>query len=168
MRAAPSSTPTACSRADSTWIAPGSTSTASLRPWNSSSASASRRASPPRGPPAADQLTAGGIDAFPVAADLARVDDVARLFAAVDQQWGQIDVLVNNAGTSMIAPSERLSLGDWQRTLDVNLTGAFLCAQEAARRMIPRRRGVIINVSSILGEIGLPQRAAYCATKHGL
>ena len=117
---------------------------------------------------AADELMASGIDAFPVAADLARAADVARLFAAVDQQWGQIDVLVNNAGTSMIAPSERLSLADWQRTLDVNLTGAFLCAQEAARRMILRRRGVIINISSILGEIGLPQRAAYCATKHGL
>src|SRR2546423_4683433 len=63
---------------------------------------------------AAAELTAAGIDAFPVAADLARAAEVTELFAAADQQWGQIDVLVNNAGTSMIAPSERLSLADWQ------------------------------------------------------
>jgi 3-oxoacyl-[acyl-carrier protein] reductase len=117
---------------------------------------------------AATELQALGIEAVPMAADLGQPAEVARLFAAVDRQWGQIDILVNNAGTSMIAPSEQLSLADWQRTLDLNLTAPFLCCQEAARRMIPRRRGVIINVSSILGETALAQRAAYCASKHGL
>jgi 3-oxoacyl-[acyl-carrier protein] reductase len=116
----------------------------------------------------ADDLGSHGIEALPIAADVAHADGVARLFAAVDQRWGQVDVLVNNAGTSMIAPSEELALADWQRTLDLNLTGPFLCCQEAARRMIPRGRGVIINISSILGETGLPKRAAYAATKHGL
>jgi 3-oxoacyl-[acyl-carrier protein] reductase len=116
----------------------------------------------------AAELQGRGIEAVPVAADLAHPEDVARLFAAVDRHWGQLDVLVNNAGTSMIAPSERLSLSDWQRTLNLNLTAPFLCSQEAARRMIPHRRGTIINVSSILGETALSQRAAYCATKHGL
>jgi 3-oxoacyl-[acyl-carrier protein] reductase len=117
---------------------------------------------------AAAELQARGIEAAPLAADLARPEEVARLFMAVDAQWGQVDILVNNAGSSMIAPSEQLSLADWQRTLDLNLTAPFLCAQEAARRMIPRGRGVIINITSILGETGLPKRAAYCATKHGL
>jgi 3-oxoacyl-[acyl-carrier protein] reductase len=117
---------------------------------------------------AAEELRAEGIEAFPVAADLGRPDQVPHLFSAVDSHWGPLDVLVNNAGTSMIARSEELPLEDWQRTVDLNLTGAFLCAQEAARRMIPRRRGVIINISSIMGETAIPRRAAYAATKHGL
>jgi 3-oxoacyl-[acyl-carrier protein] reductase len=116
----------------------------------------------------ADELIARGIAALPIAADIGQAEGVARLFAAVDGVWGQVDVLVNNAGTSMIAPSERLALTDWQRTLDLNLTGPFLCSQEAARRMIPRGRGVIINIASILGETALPMRAAYAASKHGL
>jgi 3-oxoacyl-[acyl-carrier protein] reductase len=117
---------------------------------------------------AADELKAQGIDALPVAADVSRPTDIVRLFAAVDQHWGPVDILVNNAGTAMIAPSEQLSLADWQYTLDLNLTGAFLCAQEAARRMIPRAAGVIINISSIMGETAIPQRAAYVSTKHAL
>jgi len=116
----------------------------------------------------AGELTAAGINTFAVAADIADPAQVARLFAAVDERWGPVDVLVNNAGVSMIGPSETLPLDSWRHTIDLNLTGPFLCAQEAARRMIPRGRGVIINVSSILGELGLPKRAAYCASKHGL
>jgi NAD(P)-dependent dehydrogenase (short-subunit alcohol dehydrogenase family) len=116
----------------------------------------------------ADELGAEGIETLPVAADIARPEEITRLFAAVDQHWGQVDILVNNAGASMIAPSEELSLADWQYTIALNLTGPFLCAQEAARCMLHRGRGVIINISSILGESGLPMRAAYCATKHGL
>jgi 3-oxoacyl-[acyl-carrier protein] reductase len=116
----------------------------------------------------AEELRAEGIDTYSVVADVARADDVARLFAAVDLHWGPVDILVNNAGTNAIGPSEQLPLEDWQRTLDLNLTGPFLCAQEAARRMVPRGRGVIINISSILGVTGLAQRAAYCSTKHGL
>lgn len=116
----------------------------------------------------AGELAAEGIEALPVAADIARPADIARLFAAVDERLGPVDILVNNAGASMIARSEELSLADWQYTLDLNLTGPFLCAQEAARRMLHHGRGVIINISSILGEGGLPMRAAYCATKHGL
>ena len=117
---------------------------------------------------AADELSALGIPVLPVAADVSQEGDVARLFATVDAQWGPVDVLVNNAGTNAIAPSEQLPLSDWQRTLDLNLTGAFLCAQAAAQRMIPRKRGVVINISSILGETALAQRAAYVSSKHGL
>jgi 3-oxoacyl-[acyl-carrier protein] reductase len=121
-----------------------------------------------RAPATAAELRAEGIDAYAVVADVAQAADVARLFEDVDRHWGPVDVLVNNAGTNAIGPSEGLALADWQRVLDLNLTGPFLCAQEAARRMIARGRGVIINISSILGETGLAQRAAYCSTKHGL
>jgi 3-oxoacyl-[acyl-carrier protein] reductase len=68
----------------------------------------------------------------------------------------------------MIAPSVELGEADWRRTIDVDLTGPFLCSQAAAREMIPRGRGVIINISSILGETGLQMRAAYSSAKHGL
>jgi 3-oxoacyl-[acyl-carrier protein] reductase len=84
------------------------------------------------------------------------------------KRWGQLDVMVNNAGTSMIAPSVELAEADWRRTIDLNLTGAFLGCQAAARVMLPRRSGAIINIGSILGQVGLPKRAAYCASKHGL
>lgn len=116
----------------------------------------------------AQELEAEGITAWPVAADLSRPSEIPALFSAVDEHWGALDILVNNAGTSMVAPSETLALEDWQRTIDLDLTGAFLCAQQAARRMIPRRSGAIINMSSILGATAIPYRAAYAACKHGL
>ncbi len=115
-----------------------------------------------------DELKAARIDAFAVAADVSKPEEVRQLFAAVDQHYGQIDVLVNNAGLSMIVPSEELSLENWKRCIDLNLTGAFLCAQEAGRRMLQRRHGVIINISSIAGRTALAKRAAYCTSKHGL
>src|SRR5438270_95566 len=71
---------------------------------------------------AAKVLSAEGIDVLPWPADVSREADVARMFEAVDNRWGPIAILVNNAGTNAIAPSERLPIADWQRTLDLNLT----------------------------------------------
>jgi NAD(P)-dependent dehydrogenase (short-subunit alcohol dehydrogenase family) len=109
-----------------------------------------------------------GHEAVTVTGDVRERSTAERLVDAARGRWGRLDVLVNNAGTSMIGPSETLPEDGWRLTIDTNLTGAFLCAQAAARVMIPQRRGVILNVSSILGEVGLPKRAAYCASKHGL
>jgi 3-oxoacyl-[acyl-carrier protein] reductase len=116
---------------------------------------------------AAGRLGRAG-EVLPVAADVATRDGVDRLVAAAVGRWGRLDVMVNNAGTSMIAPSVELAEADWRRTLDLNLTGAFLGSQAAARVMLPARSGSIINIGSILGQVGLPKRAAYCASKHGL
>lgn len=116
----------------------------------------------------ADTLVRAGFDALPLAADVADGAQVHRMMQQTIERWGRLDILVNNAGTSMIAPSVELAEADWRRTLDVDLTGPFLCAQAAAREMIPAGGGVILNISSILGETGLPMRAAYCAGKHGL
>ena len=116
----------------------------------------------------AEDLTRAGFEALPIAADVADKAQVERMVRQTVDRWGRLDILVNNAGTSMIAPSVELSEADWRRTIDVDLTGPFLCAQAAAREMIPRGGGVIINISSILGETGLQMRAAYCAAKHGL
>jgi len=113
-------------------------------------------------------LKAKGHSAIAVAGDVREKATAERLAQAAVREWGRLDIVVNNAGTSMIGPSESLPEDDWRLTIDTNLSGAFFCAQAAARVMIPQRSGVILNVSSILGHVGLPKRAAYSSSKHGL
>jgi 3-oxoacyl-[acyl-carrier protein] reductase len=124
--------------------------------------------SPERAERVARALREGGHDAVAVDGDVRESTTAERLVDAAERRWHRLDILVNNAGTSMIGPSETLPEEGWRLTIDTNLTGAFFCAQAAARAMIPKRKGVILNISSILGEVGLPKRAAYCASKHGL
>jgi NAD(P)-dependent dehydrogenase (short-subunit alcohol dehydrogenase family) len=97
---------------------------------------------------------------LPGAADV--VDDLA-------EGLGGVDVFVNNAGMSRRAPFVELTYDDWRETFAVDLDGAFLCAQRAARRMIAQGRGGrIVNVTSVHEHIPLPNSAAYVAAKHGL
>lgn len=106
-----------------------------------------------------------GRHTLPLVAD---VRDEVALRAAVDQvvaTFGRLDILVNSAGISMVAPSLNLPLAEWQRCIDTNLTGTFLACQAAARHMRLQRRGKIINISSIHCEATYPQRAAYAASK---
>ena len=117
---------------------------------------------------AAARLGRLGGEAVPLAGDVSTRAGVDRLVNGAVGRWDRLDVMVNNAGTSMIAPSVELAEADWRRTIDLNLTGAFLGCQAAARVMLPRHAGSIINIGSILGQLGLPKRAAYCASKHGL
>jgi NAD(P)-dependent dehydrogenase (short-subunit alcohol dehydrogenase family) len=77
-------------------------------------------------------------------------------------------VLVNNAGLNRIGPSEDLEEALFQEVVDVNLTGALRCCQVAGRRMLTEGRGSIVNIGSINAEVGMPGRAAYCASKAGL
>ena len=105
------------------------------------------------------------------AADVSDEDQVAALFAAVQARFGRLDVLFNNAGTGAPpVPLEDLSLKAWRRTVDVNLTGAFLCTQGAFRLMKDRdpRGGRIINNGSISAQSPRPRSVAYTATKHAI
>jgi 3-oxoacyl-[acyl-carrier protein] reductase len=103
-----------------------------------------------------------------VPGDVASYAECERIVAGSVRHFGGVDVLVNNAGISMVAPSLELSPADWERTLGTDLSGPFYLSQHSARSMIARGGGSVINVSSILGLGGLPKRAAYCASKHGL
>jgi NAD(P)-dependent dehydrogenase (short-subunit alcohol dehydrogenase family) len=93
---------------------------------------------------------------------------VQALVKKVYDCWGRADVLVNNAGISFIAPAKQVSVGDFRRVLEVNLVAPFLLAKAFGTAMLGARRGSIINVASVAGLIGIAERAAYNASKHGL
>jgi NAD(P)-dependent dehydrogenase (short-subunit alcohol dehydrogenase family) len=86
----------------------------------------------------------------------------------VGKRFGRVDVLVNNAGISLIAPAEDTAAEQWRRVLEVNLTGPFLLSQSFGRMMLEQGVGSIINIASIAGLAGVADRAAYNASKHGL
>jgi NAD(P)-dependent dehydrogenase (short-subunit alcohol dehydrogenase family) len=93
---------------------------------------------------------------------------VIELAKKIAHEHQAADVLVNNAGISMISPAEDTSIEQWQRVMNVNLTGPFLLCREIGKQMLARQRGNIVNVASIAGLHGVIDRSAYNASKHGL
>jgi NAD(P)-dependent dehydrogenase (short-subunit alcohol dehydrogenase family) len=91
--------------------------------------------------------------------------DIEAAFAAMDRAWGGVDVAHANAGMAANKPTLELTEAEWRGVLDLNLTGVFLTAQSAARRMVPAAAGVILATSSIYGVTAGANRAAYTATK---
>jgi NAD(P)-dependent dehydrogenase (short-subunit alcohol dehydrogenase family) len=101
--------------------------------------------------------------------DVANEAQVLSMFAKVQKRWGQLDILVNNAGIAgPTAAIEDTALNEWQQTLDVNLTGAFLCTRSAVPLIKKAKGGSIINISSAAGRHGFPLRSPYSATKFGV
>lgn len=107
-------------------------------------------------------------DGVEVLGDVAEETTARRVAAAVRERFGRLDVLVNNAGISHISPAEEITAADWQRVQDVNLLGPFLMCRELGKIMLEQGSGSIINVASIAGLLGIADRAAYNASKHGL
>lgn len=110
--------------------------------------------------------TEAQVSAIP--ADVTDLRDVERLCGRVLDEFSRADVLINNAGRTLVADSLTLSLEDWNDIVSVNLTAAFLCCQAFGRVMIRQAAGVIVNIGSIFGVVGSARRAAYCSTKHAL
>ena len=110
-----------------------------------------------------------GDDAISSSADVARAAAVDQAFAAIVDELGGLDILVNNAGiVGNDTPVANLEEDDWDRVLDINLKGTFLCSRAALRYMIPRKTGVIISLGSISGKEGNANMAPYSVSKAGV
>lgn len=114
------------------------------------------------------EIKAAGAEAIALQADVGRPAQVRRMFRTVERRFGQLDLLVNNAGMFFPVKWDRLTEKHWDRILAVNLKGPFFCAQEAAKLMQRRNRGQIINISSLGGLQAWPDYMHYCSSKAGL
>ena len=101
-------------------------------------------------------------------ADVASPPQIADAFAAIIERSGPVDILINNAGQAISAPLGKTDFEFWQQLLAVNLTGTYLCSQQALPAMVKRGFGRIVNVASTAGLTGYAYCTAYCAAKHGV
>jgi NAD(P)-dependent dehydrogenase (short-subunit alcohol dehydrogenase family) len=118
-----------------------------------------------------DAITAvrrSGCEAIEMVADVADEQAIAAGVRQIMSGWGRLDVLVNNAGVSCIRPAQDTSTEQFRRVLEINLLGAFIAARAAGAVMLAQRSGSIINIASIAGLVGIADRVAYNASKHGL
>lgn len=117
----------------------------------------------------AKEINGSGGQAVAIEANIADQNDVNNLVAQTVQKFGRLDIMVNNAGIEKKVPFLDVSLELWNRVLDIDLTGAFLCAQAAAREMVKQGQGGrIINISSVHEDLPMPTNVPYCAAKGGL
>ncbi|GAB4514071.1 MAG: SDR family oxidoreductase [Roseibium sp.] len=117
---------------------------------------------------AVDEMRARGAEVTGAAFDVTDEAAVKAAFETFDTEGTTIDILVNNAGIQIRNPILEMETSDWQRVIDVNLTAAFVVGREAARRMVPRGRGKIINIGSIMSGFARPTIAPYSAAKGGI
>ena len=113
----------------------------------------------------ADELQSHGQDVLSVQTDVTHEPEVVALFEKTVKEFGRLDILVNNAGVFEVASIEETTLEAWQRTLDVNLTGPFLCTREAMKIMKRQRAGRIVNIGSTCAQMPRPNAVAYNCTK---
>lgn len=120
---------------------------------------------------AAEELQRLGVKTLALACDVKNPASIQEMVDATLAHFGQIDILINNAGTSWGAPVEEMRLQDWNKVIETNLTGTFLCSQAVGKVMIRQSHGKIINVASVAGLVGSPpdfQAIGYQASKGGV
>ena len=116
-----------------------------------------------------DEIKKSGGKAIAVEADVANGDQVKRMVSQISEQLGTVDVLVNNAGIETIVPLLEMTEEQYQRVLDVNLKGEWLCAQAVARELVAKGKpGAIVNIASIQSGMALPGRSHYAPSKRGV
>jgi glucose 1-dehydrogenase len=116
-----------------------------------------------------ERIQGSGSKAISVQADVSKPDDVKNLVRKTVEEFGRLDITVNNAGMEEKIPFLETPLDVWDRTIAVNLTGPWLCCQEAARQMVSQGEGGrIINVSSVHEDLPMPTNSPYCASEGGL
>jgi NAD(P)-dependent dehydrogenase (short-subunit alcohol dehydrogenase family) len=116
----------------------------------------------------AGQITAAGGRALVVQVDVAAAAEVERMIGRTMEEFGRVDILCNNAGIGVAAVCHETSESDWDRTMAVDLKGVFLGCKYAIPHMLAQGGGVICNTSSAAGQVGVLNRAAYCAAKAGV
>jgi 3-oxoacyl-[acyl-carrier protein] reductase len=116
----------------------------------------------------AGTIRTGGGESFVIEIDVANRDSITAGFERVAKDFGRIDILINNAGITKDGLAMRMKQADWDVVLSTNLSGAFVAIQQALPGMMRERWGRIINVSSVIGEMGNPGQANYAASKAGL
>ena len=109
-----------------------------------------------------------GVQVLAVALDLNDIDRIPAVIARVVAHFGQLDILVNNAGLGSNKAALEVTESEWDEMMSINLKGTFFCCQAAARHMLPRKQGRIINISSQASLVGIRDHAVYCASKGGL
>ncbi len=114
------------------------------------------------------ELKAQGTEAIAVQGNVTLTADAEKMVQAAVEAFGRVDILVNNAGITRDALLLRMKDEDWDAVLSVNLKGAFLCSRAAAKVMSKQRYGRIINIASVVGQMGNAGQANYCASKAGL
>ena len=114
------------------------------------------------------ELKASGAEAIAVRCDVSVAAEVEQLVKTAKEAFGRIDILVNNAGITRDGLLLRMKEEDWDAVLDVNLKGAFLCTRAVSKLMTKQRCGRIINIVSVVGQMGNAGQANYCASKAGL
>lgn len=114
------------------------------------------------------EIAAMGSEAIALGADVSKADQVDTLINTTMEKWGQIDLLVNNAGITRDTLLLRMKPEEWQAVIDLNLTGVFLCTRAVSKIMLKQRSGRIINITSVAGQMGNPGQANYSAAKAGV
>jgi len=109
-----------------------------------------------------------GADATSIPSDLSVEDDVNALFDLIRDREGRLDILVNNAALGLWGHLVDFSISDFDRIMNLNVRGLYLCCQRALKLMIPQKSGYIINLSSVVGFKGYPNQSAYTASKHAV
>jgi len=118
---------------------------------------------------AAAEVATFGATGIAVAGDVSKREDVERMFAEVLAKFGRIDIAINNAGIEIKKPFLEVTDDEWNKVINVNLFGAFLIHQVAARQMVKQGQGgKLINISSVHEDIPFPEYTAYCASKGGM
>ncbi len=113
------------------------------------------------------EIQAAGGQAFPVFIDMSSADSIKEAFAKA-KEFGPVEILVNNAGITKDGLAMRMKKPDWDLVISINLTGAFLAAQEALPGMMKERWGRIVNIASVVGQSGNPGQANYVSSKAGI
>lgn len=117
---------------------------------------------------AAEEMKKQGYQISWKASDVTSKKEVKKLFDYIDEKFGQVDILINNAGMNIRKSLVEVEEEDWDKVIGTNLKGIFLVGQQAAKRMISQKSGRIINISSILGKVGNPLQTSYAASKGGI